>query len=322
MRSFKIFLGEDNMTTSWKILSHSDLTKRGGDRLEIFLSKIEDGEEFLTNKGLVRIDKKEYNRLKFEMGAKGYSTTIKAGNFTLKYPSDFYKTPEFGGKGIGAGTSAEDRYLSQFKKEIDRVLTEEESPYIDLRIGKRVVQCSGIRSTSQTGRRAPKSDFTIFNTKGESVAWISHKAGKTGSDFQQYGGLTDPIYNGIPEVQKFAEDVISLYPDGFASGITLYRKVKDKKVLGISIYGLEFGNLNRSKENVDEFHQGVMKLKKNRKVYEISSNHKGLNGDIPKGTHEAYYVARYTNNVKYLGIKNARVGVFPKGKIPKTAKEI
>ena len=307
---------------TWSVLQHNDLTKRGGDRLNVFWDKIRDGEDFFTARGLVKIDKGELARLKAEMPKKGYSTTIKAGSITLNYPKDFFKTPEFGGKGKGAGTAAEDRYLSAFIKEIESVLTKTEMPYLDLRIGGRIVQCSGIRSTSQTGRRAPKADFTIFDLKGNATAWISHKAGSTGADFQQYGGLTDPIYNNIPEVQKFAADAKAKYPDGFKSGNTVYRKVKDKKVLGIAIYGLEYGKLRRSKENVDEFHQGPMKLKKVGRVWEIDSNHKGLNGDIPTGGWEAYYVARYTSNVAYLGIKNARVGVFPKAKLARTSEEI
>ena len=307
---------------TWSVLQHNDLTKRGGDRLNVFWDKIRDGEDFFTARGLVKIDKEELARLKAEMPKKGYSTTIKAGSITLNYPKDFFKTPEFGGKGKGAGTAAEDRYLSAFIKEIESVLTKTEMPYLDLRIGGRIVQCSGVRSTSQTGRRAPKADFTIFDLKGNATAWISHKAGSTGADFQQYGGLTDPIYNNIPEVQKFAADAKAKYPDGFKSGNTVYRKVKDKKVLGIAIYGLEYGKLRRSKENVDEFHQGPMKLKKVGRVWEIDSNHKGLNGDIPTGGWEAYYVARYTSNVAYLGIKNARVGVFPKAKLARTSEEI
>lgn len=321
MLSFRSFLKEELMST-WATLQHNDLTKRGGDRLEVFFDKIRDGDEFLTKKGLVKIDKEEVNRLELEMPQRGYSTTIKAGSNTLNYPKDFFKTPEFGGKGKGAGTAAEDRYLGAFEKEIERVLTETGMPYLDLRIGKRTVRCSGIRSTAQTGRRAPKADFSIFDTNGDAVAWISHKAGRTGADFQQYGGLTDSIYNNIGEVQKFASDAKAKFPDGFKSGNTVYRKVEDEKVLGIAIYGLEYGNSKRSKENVDEFHQGPMKLKKVGKVWEIISNHKGFNGDIPTGSHEAYYVARYTSNVKYLGIPNARVGVFPKGKIPRTAEEI
>ena len=323
MLRFKSFLLEYDMSSNWKVLGHSDLLKYGGDRLETFFLKIKDGEEFLTTKGLVKINKSEYDTLKMEMPSKGFSKTISTNKGPVKYPKDFYKTPEFGGKGKGAGTAAEDRYLNNFIKELDRVMEEENQPVITLIMGGRKVECAGIISTTQTGRRAPKSDFTIFDSKGTGVAWISHKAGKTGKDFQQYGGLTDPIYNNISDVQKFAADVIKAYPEGLTSGQTFYRSIKDPKVIGISVYGLEYGSKARSKENVDEFHQGNMTLsKRGPGLYEIKSAHKGMNGDIPKGSWEAKYVARYTNNVKYLGIKNARVGIFPNDKIPGTAEEI
>ena len=57
-------------------------------------------------------------------------------------------------------------------------------------------------------------------------------------------------------------------------------------------------------------------------LFRSKSNHKGLNGDIPTGDYRAYYVARYTGNVEYLGVKNGRLGIFPFGKIPGTATEI
>lgn len=325
MISFKSFLKEEAVST-WKPLQHNDLTKRGGDRLEVFWDKIKNGEEFFTAKGLVVIDKSEHDRLKAEMPQKGYSTTIKAKGTTLKYPNDFFKTPEFGGKGKGAGTAAEDRYLAAFQKELEAVLMKEEAPYIDLVIGTRTVKCSGIMSTPMRGRRAPKADFTIFDPEGNEVAWISHKAGKTGADFQQYGGLTDPVYNNVKEIQDFVEAVKKNSPAGLGPRETYYRKVKDEKVLGLVLWGLDHGkNGKTGPENVNEFHQGPMKLVKTGGKYKIMSNHKVMNGPGAmnlQGSWEPYYVARYTDNVKYLGIKNARVGVFPMGKVPRTAKEI
>lgn len=312
--------------STWGSLQHNDLTKRGGDRLKVFLDKIKSGEEFFTTKGLVVIDKDEHARLKDEMPQKGYRTTIKAKPTSLKYQYDFFKTPEFGGKGKGAGTAAEDRYLAAFQKELEEVMMKEEVSYINLVIGFRTVKCSGIMSTPMRGRRPPKADFTIFDPDGKEVAWISHKAGKTGADFQQYGGLTDPIYNNVKEIQDFVAAVQKNSPDGLGPRETYYRKIKDKNVLGLVLWGLDHGkNGMTGPENVNEFHQGPMKLVKTAGKYKIMSNHKVMNGPGAinlQGSWEPYYVARYTDNVKYLGIKNARVGVFPSGKVPRTAKEI
>ena len=39
-------------------LKHSDLTKRGGHRIDVFLSKVKHGDTFITNKGEATVDKK------------------------------------------------------------------------------------------------------------------------------------------------------------------------------------------------------------------------------------------------------------------------
>lgn len=310
----------------YKILQHNDLTKRGGDRIKVFLSKIKDSEDFATVRGLAKIDKSEYDRLSKDMFKSGFSTQISAkihgSSIKLNYPKDFYKSPEFGGKGAGAGTAAEDIYLTLFRKELDSVFEKENQPAIKLTIGGRVVTCLNVDKTKQTGSKAPKSDFSIIGETDKEVAWISHKAGRRALDFQQYGGLTDSAYSNMSEVTKFASDVKAMYPNGLTSGVTLYRKITDPKIIRMSVYGLNYGRSTRDNENIDEFHQGEMKLVKSGNAYTITSVHKGLNGDIPTGEYSAYFVARYTGNVAYLGIKNARVGIFPKGKIPGTAKEI
>lgn len=310
----------------YKVLQHNDLTKRGGDRLNVFIQKIKDSEEFITVHGLAMIDKSEYDRLKFLMPTAGFSGVISAKvdnrPVKLKYPKDFYKSPEFGGKGVGAGTAAEDSYLKLFRKELEAVLLKESAAYIDLQIGGRTVRCTGIDKTKQTGRRAPKSDFSIIGPNEEEIAWISHKAGKKASDFQQYGGVSDTAYLRMPEIVKFGDDVKAIYPQGMTKGATVYRKIQNPHIIGMSVYGLNYKRSTRDNENIDEFHQGQMKLSKSGNAYVITSEHKGLNGDIPTGEYSAYLVARYTGTVKYLGIIDARVGIFPKGKIPGTAKEI
>ena len=60
MLRFKTFLMERVMYAD---LKHNDLTKRGGARVDVFLDKIKDGEEFLTKKGLVKINKDQERKL-------------------------------------------------------------------------------------------------------------------------------------------------------------------------------------------------------------------------------------------------------------------
>lgn len=311
---------------TYKVLQHNDLTKRGGYRIDIFLQKIKDGEDFLTSKGLVKILPSEHDKLSAEMRRSGYTTVLKAkmgaAPTNVTYPRDFFKTPEFGGKGVGSGTAAEDRYLSMFRKELEQVMVKDSQPDLSIKIGGRTVKCIGIKSTTQTGRYAAKSDFSLIGPNDQEIAWISHKAGRSASDFQQYGGMTDKAFTQNSEVQQFVTDVKKRFPNGMTPGSTVYREITDKQVIGMAVYGLNYGSSVRNNENIDEFHQGTMSLVRVPGGYTIKSTHKGLNGDIPTGEYKACFVARYTSNVEYLGVPNGRLGIFPLGKVPGTAIKI
>jgi len=315
----------------YKVLQHNDLRKRGGERLKIFVAKIKDGTEFFTAKGSVIFDKKQFDGLYAAMDIPGYSGSFKGkvvggGPVVVEYPKEFFKTPEFGGKGAGSGTAAEDFYLTEFKGKLNAVFEIEKTSSIRLRCCVRIINCAGIISTPQTGRRAPKSDFSIVDVDGNQTGWLSHKAGRKPSDFQQYGGLSDSTFNSSTEVKKFMKDCAKKFPNGLPPKSSVARLVKDNSIITKSIYGVNYGAA-RGIENVDEFHQGSMTLKKSGKVYEIKSNHKGKNGDIPKsGGYECIYFARYTSDrgarVAGLFVGNARIGVFPAGKIVGTTQSI
>lgn len=319
-------------TTKYITLQHNDLTKRGAVRVGIFLKKIQDGSVFLTTKGEAILDKVQEADLEVGMYKSGFATKlkgkVKGSTVILNYPKDFYKTYEFGGKGAGSGTAAEDRYLSLFREEINSALLKESAPYINIKINGRVVKVSGIISTPKpaTVKRAPKADFTLVDPSGKHVGWISHKAGSKPSDFQQYGGLSDSKFDRDEDVKSFMDDLLKKYPAGLASGISVMRKVKSTKVINYSIYGTDFGGLP-GVNNVDEFHQGMMKLAKSFDYYVINSNHKGKNGEaINSPGYTPIYFARYTSdrgaNVAGKFIANARLGVFPIGKAINTTIEI
>lgn len=324
MIRFKTYIVEDMQ--QYIQLKHVDLTKRGGDRLNVFLDKIKDGEEFLTKHGAVILDKSTLKGQEEVFKQKGFSGTFSAKlgarNIKVKYPNDFYKTPEFGGKGAGSGTAAEDRYLTQFRKEIEKTMERDQSGIIKIKIGTRIVNVSGIASTPGT----PKSDFHLIDDKGNEVAWLSHKAGSRPKDFQQYGGLSHRTFSRNKDVGDFMGDLGDKYPEGLTSGKSAARLVKDKKVTQQSVWGVDYGG-RPGRNNVDEFHQGPMHLKKIRKdLYRITSNHYAKNGEVPKDGYTAIYFARYTTDrgakVGDKFVPKARVGVFPKDKKVGTTEEI
>jgi hypothetical protein len=121
------------------------------------------------------------------------------------------------------------------------------------------------------------------------------------------------------------KDCIARYPKGLPSGVSLFRFVKEKSVVEMSVYGTSYGK-TPSNQNVDEFHQGEIEVVKSGSTYALRSLHKGVNGDIPSGDYKAIYFARYTSDrgARVAGefLPNARVGVFPYGKIVSTTVEI
>ena len=121
MKRFKSFIVE---LLQFTILKHSDLTKyvRKGNskRVDAFLDKIKAKKEFLTIKGEVVIKDPPPDREEFLKP--GFKFTFNTTKGKIQYPGEFLKAPEFGGKGKGFGTQAEDRYLASFRKELEKVI--------------------------------------------------------------------------------------------------------------------------------------------------------------------------------------------------------
>lgn len=320
MKSFKEYIVE----STYKILSHSDLTKRGGDRLDTFISKVKNQEPFLTTAGNVVLNQKEFSGFIDDFKKSGFSADLSAilsatgAPVKVKYPKDFYKTPDFGGKGVGFGTKAEDAYLASFQKEMQQVMENEKIFGIDLLLGKRLVR-DIVRIESTPG--TPKADFHFIDKDEKEVGWISHKAGKSAKDFQQYGGITHPVLFQSKDVQKFIDDLMAIKPDGLSKGESFWREIKDNTLIRKSVWGVDWGG-KRGRNNVDEFHQGVMKLSKQKNVWVITSSHYLINSEIPDGAYDAYLMARYTSERDAFGLQNVRIGVFPKGQKPSTGKII
>jgi hypothetical protein len=295
-------------------LKHYDLAKRGFARVPVFVDKVKDKEYFSTDKGAVIITSPTWKVLDASMRVNGYSAMMKGKTdkgkaVTVKYPHEFHKTPEFGGKGKGSGTAAEDRELSGLRKEIERAMVKNGISVLPMIVGKKKCMVVGVESTFGT----PKSDFHLVDAKGEAVAWISHKDGSTAKDFQQYGGLADKIFKNNKEVTSWMNALKKQFPDGMKSGDTAWRNVRSTTLIKQSVWGIDYGK-DRGKNNVDEFHQGPMKIKKRGRNYIIQSKHQDNNGALPKGDYKAIFYARYTGdrgaNAGGVTVGTARVGVF------------
>ena len=309
MLSFKRFITEQENTVVWSDLKHVDLTKRNGERLQRFLQMVKDQAEFFTKKGVIKINKNEYERLSVEMPSKGYSTTIKAGSFNLQYPADFYKTPEFGGKGKGAGTAKEDYELNSLRKQIaaEKIRTGQQE--LDIKVDRTIYKVADAESTPGT----PKSDFHLIDATGKEVVWISHKVGSKPSDVQQWGGISDrkePWIFSRPDTQKFIKDLKVDWPDGLPPAHSFYRKIAEAEIKFKSVYGQNYGK-KYGPQNVTLLLQGPVKLVKALKHYTLGANHVHLNGESFDNTpYEAVFAAIHKPDRSDAGVKGTRIVIM------------
>ena len=318
-------------------LKISDLRK-DENRPLTFIRKVDNGEEFTTvRNGNVIILKDQLQLVKLFMTADGgrfpkSNTSIEVkikGGRTLKVPNDFLKTGDFGGKGQGSGVAAETLAMNYFNSNLNKLLAQKGYSYINLRINNRTVRCAGMEKTEGKYQgREPKSDMSIIDETGKPVAFISHKAGTSAKDYQQYGGLSYSQYANNVDIRNFMSAVLAKSPNGLTSGQSYFRPVNDKTLIREAMYGPEYLRNRPSISNVDEFHLGNMNLRgSGQGPYTIESNHKGTNGDIPTGQYQAVFFIRFQarrGDARAAGVvvPNARVGIFPIAKISGTSIKI
>lgn len=335
MLRFKTFISE-----KWRKLTPGEVFKAGREgRAEVILNKIEDGDVFVTfppSDKVVKISAKKTDLKILEKIIKNKDRkaltnfefiSVNGKTYTI---SDFAKTPEFGGKGAGSGTAAEDEALYDLKKKFTKIIEQENVPYILVKLGKKTIKLAEIESTPGT----PKSDFHFKDIEGNEVAWISHKKGSSSKHFQQYGGMQELVKNGLKstEINSFIDKVNAHLEDKDMKGQQiLYMPVKDKKVIMSSMWGKDFkAGGPDGRQNIDVLFQGFMKFKQiagpnknNIPTYEITSNHTVYHGTYSNSDgYEPVYYVRFTAGRNAFGIKNSRWLIMPKAQVRKTSVEL
>ena len=178
-----------------------------------------------------------------------------------------------------------------------------------------VVKCGNVRGT-------PKADFTLLNTKGQSVSFISHKASGGAKAFQQYAGVSPSagrVINEHVEVQTFLMSVIAFIKKDKLQN-PIMKLIDDKKLICYAVYGNEYGGLF-GVENCHLIGQGDPILKQDKRekdcYYLTWSDGYHTNGDTKfQGGYTPYITAVYKDGrgFAYDGktYRGARIGIAPK----------
>ena len=308
LRSFLQFLSEEKLMTP---MTPAEWLKYDW-RIEIFLKKYKEKQPFELRTGKKVVF--QYNDTNFKAMKSRNSSQISKivlidDKNNMYKASDIGKSSEFGGRGTGSGTAKEDMELKSLNDQIEKAKSEIASATIPIKVGTKIYDVYAVVTTPGT----PKSDFHLVDMKGKELVWISHKDGKTAKDFQQWGGISqrsEPDVFKHVEVQAFINDLKAAYPDGLPRATTLYRKIKDKRLKMLSIYGQEYGRA-LSRQNCSIMLQGPVKLKKQGKFFVFDSNHVHVNGDDMTGPYEPVLTAIYKGDRSDAGVKGTRIVIMP-----------
>ena len=225
------------------------------------------------------------------------------------------------GKGKGFGTRDENFVLDNLQEQIKSLLIQDDTDYITIKINDDSQKVDGIKTTLKT----PKSDFN-FTYKGKPVLFISHKAGKKASAYQQYGGITCRAGKNIcqhEEVENFVNQIKERYSDGMPPGKSLWMKIKNPKLKNLSLFGPDYGK-KYGEDNVNGLYQGNIKIVPgDNDTYKLEAHHIIYNGDIPEGEYEPVLYARYSGSRGgNHGIKDLRTAILPIAKISKNTQDV
>lgn len=306
-------------------LKFYDLQKYGGPRLKILDKKIQTGDLFDMVSGeklALTYTKPEYEELfknanaaaiKKLGGPKINSIPFFKDKNNKEYAiKDLLKSTDFGGKGAGSGTKAEDIALLDISNQLKKI-----GP-VTVVLSEGGKQYKGIDGAT-TFRGTPKADFSLDAGEQELI-FISHKDGSTAKDFQQYGG-----FKGItqyPEVKTFIEDVRELTGGQLQRGQSFRRKLTDEEVKHKAVYGLDFGSEKFGINNCQILLQGPLKLDPlNDGTYLLGATHKIITPAIPSRDYEPYLYVTFRSDRNNEGIKDARFGIYPEA-YKRSAQEI
>tara|TARA_R110000851_G_scaffold274975_1_gene427542 strand:- start:1529 stop:2536 length:1008 start_codon:yes stop_codon:yes gene_type:complete len=310
---------------SYLPLTFYQLSKRGGYRLQVLDSKIEEKTYFTTvDNSEIDLDYVSASYSSYfansdigiikEIGGRSINKFPFFSHYTCSYSfNDLVKTPEFGGKGKGAGTIVEDHNLFLLKKEIHKIKQETNSNYINVVLGGKKY----IISEAETQQGMPKADFYLKHNDIPQI-YISHKKaghkGPSANDFIRWSGYT--MYKEHNEVSEFNEALVKFVVDNKLDGLPrktrFIKPIDDSLLIQKLIYGHNFGK-EHCKDNIHVIMQGKIQfIKVNNNEYELVSEHTLIPPNIPQDDYYPYLTSSYRGDRKMFGILNNEAIVMTK----------
>jgi len=228
------------------------------------------------------------------------------------------KTEEFGGEVPGKRTRCESIAMNQLRdliknigKPINIVVKRQDGLY------EKYENINNVEKSKEN----VKADFCLISHE-KPVCFISHKKGIKPFHFLQYAGISDFLNN--LEISMFSDDLkkniqIVEYTNNefkMKRNVTVGRKIQNNILKRKAIFGKNYSDFDLGNEhNVDFVAQGIFSLNQiDQDTYELNAHHilcrKGFQDKYDNG-YEPVLIARYGGDRDNLGIKYARVSIYP-----------
>lgn len=188
-----------------------------------------------------------------------------------------------------------------------------------------------------SGPAGAKADLVLIDKDGQAQCFISHKAGSSPKDFQQYSGISGTAGSFIAnnaEVIKFKNDVAGISQDKLTK-TSYIREIRNIKIKEKAVFGKDFSKsiTSKSPDNIDFFAQGdviinligtksdaVGKLPLVRLNFSTKLVHKSKINLLTTNNYDPVLAARPGESYRKLEselttVYGVRAGIFPEGTI-------
>ena len=154
-----------------------------------------------------------------------------------------------------------------------------------------------------------KADFQLSNSQGP-VVFIQHKSPKA----QQMAGIARPPYTDYTDVQNFVKDVQNSVDANDEITKPITKKITDESLKQLAVYGTLDASF--SVDAVQVYCVGNITLEETRKgtgIYQIKGSADTFTyPQVPTGNNEPVLGATYRLGRNQAGVKNVRMGIYPK----------
>lgn len=268
------------------------------DRVPVFLDKIEKGSPFKVNtkEGPIDIIIDPSELEKARQWIENPTSNLKLKTTDEKYPiipfGSIIKTKDFGGEEAFSREKIEQGQIGEIQSQLEDAKSGQ--PFVKIKVGDRTVDAASVeKEKGSINGRAPKSDMTVLDSKGDAVAWVSLKGEPFRWGGWQHLAKTTEIAEWLARIKKVNNGV---FEPGMSFGLNISDELANKIV-----FGKEFGG-KRGFSNVDVVLIGDVNIEQGN----LTANRSYANGSTPSGPDKPYLVMRYMQGRNDIGFKNVR----------------